>query len=360
MFNLDFRKKRLSTQFLISIVFTLLIAGSCYLFTNLLGYRVVALILLVTVSLLAMLFEILPVLVTAIISALLWDFFFIPPKFTFLIQNPEDILLFIMYFVIALIHAVLTFKIRQFDKIEQKRVEKENTIALYNSILNSLSHELRTPISTILGATDYLQARNENLTVKIKNELISEISTAALRLNRQVENLLNMSRLESGRYQLKKDWCDVNELIYGVVKQLNDLSKDHKIQIDLLHPLPLCKVDAGLMEQVVYNLIQNAIAYIPKDGTIKISGTASENHLFLVIEDNGPGFPEHEMSYVFDKFYRLKSTKTGGTGLGLSIVRGFVEAHQGKVTLENKKDGGAKFNISIPCEISEFKFTGNE
>ncbi len=302
-----------------------------------------------------MLFDIAPVLFAAFISALTWDFFFIPPKFTFFIQSPEDILLFIMYFIIALIHAVLTYKIRQYDKLEQKREEKENTLTLYNTILNSLSHELRTPIATIIGATDNLQSGSNNLTENNKTELISEISQASLRLNRQVENLLNMSRLESGTYQLKKDWCDVSELVYHVVKQLKDVSKENKIQIEITPSLPLCKIDSGLIEQVLYNLIQNAITYIPKEGAIKINASYKNNQLIFLIEDNGPGFPENEILNVFDKFYRLKNTKAGGTGLGLSIVKGFVEAHKGKIILENKQEGGAKFTITIPCEISNLK-----
>lgn len=347
-------------QFIISFVAVMCVSIGCFAAIDLISYKIVALILLVTVSLIAMLFDIAPVLFAALISALTWDYFFIPPKFTFFIQSPEDILLFIMYFVIALIHAVLTFKIRQYDKLEQKREEKENTLSLYNTILNSLSHELRTPIATIIGATDNLQTASHNLSDSNKAELISEISNASLRLNRQVENLLNMSRLESGTYQLKADWCDVNELVYQVVKQLSELSKGHHIQIEIAPQLPLCKIDSGLIEQVLYNLIQNAITYIPKNGIIKISVNFKNKQLHFTIEDNGPGFPEDELPNVFNKFYRLKNTKSGGTGLGLSIVKGFIEAHKGQVILVNKKEGGAKFSISIPCETSNLKATENE
>jgi len=347
-------------QFTIILLVVALVSIGCFLLIDLISYKIVALILLVTVSLIAMLFDIAPVLFAAFISAITWDFFFIPPKFTLSIQSPEDILLFTMYFVIALIHAVLTYKIRQYDKLEQKREEKENTLSLYNTILNSLSHELRTPIATIIGATDNLQSGSKNLSENNKIELISEISNASLRLNRQVENLLNMSRLESGTYQLKMDWCDVCELVYNVVKKFKDLSKGHKIQIEISPLLPLCKIDSGLIEQVLYNLIQNAITYIPLEATIKIKASYKANQLTFVIEDDGPGFPENEISNVFDKFYRLKNTKAGGTGLGLSIVKGFIEAHKGNIILENKKESGAKFTINIPCEISNLKAIENE
>lgn len=345
-------------QFIVSFLTIAVVSIVCFLLINFLSYKIVALVLLVTVSLIAMLFDIIPVLFTACMSALIWDYFFIPPKFTLFIQNPEDILLFTMYFVIALINGVLTFKIRQYDKLEQKREEKENTLLLYNTILNSLSHELRTPISTIIGATDNLHASSQNLSEKNKKELLVEISQASLRLNRQVENLLNMSRLESGTYRIKKDWCDIVELVYSVVRQVNN--ENHYVKINVPSLLPLCKIDAGLIEQVLFNLIQNAINYTPYNGSIIINCNYLSNQLYFIVEDNGPGFPESEKLNVFDKFYRLKNTQTGGTGLGLSIVKGFVETHNGTVSLENKKEGGAKFTVHIPCEISNLKAISNE
>ena len=149
------------------------------------------------VSVLAMLFDILPVLITAILSALVWNYFFIPPIGTFHIGKPEDVLIFLMYFVIAMINTVLTFKIRQFEKKARDKEEKENTIRLYDTLLNSLSHELRTPISAIIGSVDTLEENNKRLSEENRKLLISEIKIAGLRLNRQVENLLSISRLEA-------------------------------------------------------------------------------------------------------------------------------------------------------------------
>jgi two-component system sensor histidine kinase KdpD len=193
-----------------------MVAGICYAMSGFMGYRVAALILLLAVSLLAVIFDIFPILVAAAFSALVWDFFFIPPRFTIHVNNTEDTILLIMYFVIALISGVLSYKIRQIEKAARLREERANSVKLYNTILDSLSHELRTPISAIIGATDNLQA-NPYLTTEDKNQLLSEISKASLRLNQQVENLLNISRLESGHIKPKNDW-DVVELVYDVVK----------------------------------------------------------------------------------------------------------------------------------------------
>lgn len=320
------------------------------------GYRVVALILLVTVSLIAIFFDVLPVVSAAIASALIWNYFFIPPKFTLSIKSAEDGLMFIMYFLIALVNAVFTSKIRQMEKIEQIKSERETTLKLYNTLLNSLSHELRTPISTIIGASDNLQALQDKLTEKDKHDLVTEISKASLRLNRQVENLLNMSRLESGFIQPKYDWFDVKELIFDVIHQIDEETNSTKpIHVNVKENLPLFKLDYGLLTQILHNLIHNAVTYIPKYAVITVKAFCKENKLVIVIEDTGNGFPIGEIDKVFDKFYRLKNSGAGGTGLGLSIVKGFVEAMNGSISLQNMADGGAIFSIEIPSELSYLK-----
>ncbi|MGZ3898832.1 MAG: sensor histidine kinase, partial [Bacteroidia bacterium] len=309
-------------------------------------------ILLVTVSLNAMFFDMKPVMTAAILSALVWNFFFIPPKFTLAIKSAEDGLMFLMYFIVALVNAVLTTKIRQMEKAERQREEKENTLKLYNTLLNSLSHELKTPISTIIGAADNLQSMADRLSEVNKYELVSEISKASLQLDRQVGNLLNMSRLESGFIKPKTDWFDVKELIYDVLKDLDDQKQNKPVHVAVKDNLPLFRLDYGLVWQVVHNLVHNALTYIPKYSVITVRAYCKEDKLIIMVEDTGHGFPVDEINKVFDKFYRLKNSKTGGTGLGLSIVKGFVESMKGTIKLANMPDGGAVFTVEIPSELS--------
>jgi two-component system sensor histidine kinase KdpD len=330
-----------------AIVLSILVA---YLLSDYIGYRTVALLLLLVVSLLAMFFDRLPILSAAFLSALAWNFLFIPPKFTLYISSIEDFLLFIMYFMVALVNATLTTQIRKVEKKAQQRKEKERTLQLYKTLFNSLSHELRTPIATIIAATDNLQTLDSKLTTADRAELVGEISKASLRLNIQVENLLNMSRVESGLLQPKKDWCDVAELLYKVGQQLADYSQKHQLQIIPADDLPLCWVDYGLIEQILYNLIYNALQYVPEQGVITVKAYYQNPTLILSVEDNGEGIKADEISLIFDKFYRAKNTKAGGTGLGLSIVKGFTEAHEGTVTVENLHPNGAKFTVSIPTK----------
>lgn len=339
-------------QYSISVLLVLLVSGLCYALTPYIGYRVIAFILLLTVSLIAISFDIWPVLLSAVLSAFTWNFFFIPPRFTLHVRETEDVILFAMYFVIALMNAALTYKIRQIEKASRKKEEKANLVKLYDTMLNSLSHELRTPISTIIAATDNLQSHNTQLTNENKELLVSEIAKASFRLNQQVENLLNMSRLESGFIKPRMNWCDAGEIIHAAVQKVEERKLRQRIIINIKPNMPLVRTDNVMLEQIIYNLLTNACLYTKEDSTINISATNHTDMLELVIEDDGEGFPEDEIAYVFDKFYRLRSAKTGGTGLGLSIVKGFTEALKGSVELKNVSTGGAKFTVNIPCEIT--------
>lgn len=366
-------------QILISLGLVIIVSAICYSFSSFIDYKIVAFILLLTVSFLAVVFNLIPVLLSAVLSALIWNFFFIEPKYTFMIHSTEDTVLLSMYFLVATINGILTYRMRRIEKQAMEKEEKAKTIKLYNTLFNTLSHELKTPIATIIAATDNLKDNANNLTKENKEELVSEISVASLRLNQQVGNLLNMSRLESGNMQLKKDWCDINELIYSVVNRLEDNLKHHRLNISIEKDIPLYKLDYVLIEQVVYNLLYNASIYTPEysdifiavkncaDKTYNLNPSKKEkselvheiNSLMIQVEDRGAGFPEEELDKVFDRFYRLQNTKTGGTGLGLSIVKGFVEAHDGKVTLENVPHG-ARFTVEIPAEVSFINNLKNE
>lgn len=346
------RKYSITKQYLISFSLVIFTSVICYFSTDFVGYRTVALILLMVVSLNAIMFEIIPVMLTALLSALIWNFFFIPPIHTWNIETPEDTLMFLMYFVVASINAVLTFKIRQMEKKARDKEEKEKTIKLYNTLLNSLSHELRTPIATIIGSIDTINGNKNKISESNVLELYTEIKIAGFRLNRQVENLLNMGRLESGALKPKLDWCDINELIFSVIHESLEDSKEHRIYFEPKENLPLFKTDRGFIEQIVHNVVYNALHHTPKNSTIKIEAENIDDSCQIIISDNGTGFPEKEIAKVFDKFYRLSHSPTGGIGLGLSIAKGFTEALNGKIHLENVRTGGAKFTIRIPADTS--------
>lgn len=340
-----------ATQSIISTLTILLLSLICFFTINYFSYKVIALILLLAVSILAMLFDIVPVLLSALLSAFIWNFFFIPPIYTFHIAKSEDAFLFLMYFVVALLNATFTYKIRETEKKVRDKEEKENTIKLYNTLLNSLSHELKTPIATIIGSVDTLKG-NANINNSNKQELLAQIEIASIRLNKEVENLLNISRLESGVLKLNYDWCDMNDLLNLVLNKIEPDLQGHTIAIQINENMPLVKLDSIIIQQVLFNLIYNAVQYTNIGTTITVSVNMENEDCVICIKDNGQGIPQSEQNNIFDMFYRLPNSKAGGSGLGLSIAKGFIEAHKGSIVLDTEYQFGARFVIKIPVMSS--------
>lgn len=222
---------------------------------------------------------------------------------------------------------------------------------LYKTLFNSISHELRIPVSTIMGASDALLAND--YVPETRNALYNEINIASIRLNRLIENLLNMSRLDSGRISPHLDWCDLHDLINKVTQTLTSELKPFTVHCVLSDDMPLVKLDFGLMEQVLHNLLLNATQHAPEGSNIRVKFFYDNGFLMIQVMDRGPGFSPTDLGMVFNKFYRGEMAVAGGTGLGLSIVKGFVEAHNGIIMAENRINGGARFTIKIPTEISD-------
>lgn len=288
------------------------------------------------------------------------EFFFIPPLFTFHIANGEDALMFLMYFVVSVVNSALIYKIKGLEKISKDKEEKEHAIKFYNTLLNSLSHELKTPVAAIIGAVDTLQENKEQLSDQQKNDLIAQIDKAGLRLSKEVENLLNLSRLETGTLSLKKDWNEIAEIVYQVLSKLENISNQHSILVDIPDNTPLVKIDRVLVENILFNIIHNALIYTEPNSRIQIKVIVENEILTIEIMDNGKGFNAIDKLKAFDIFYRGETTIKGGTGLGLSIVKGFVEYQNGEIHLISEPNQGAKFLITIPVETSYLKNLKNE
>lgn len=218
---------------------------------------------------------------------------------------------------------------------------------LYAALLNSISHELRTPIATIVGASSSLRDLPDDA-AGLRLTLITDIQHASQRLNRLVENLLDMSRLESGRLRIKRQWCDVRDLVGAVMKQTEERLGERTLKAEIAPNLPLVELDEGLIEQALANLLDNAVTYTPPHTEISIKARLSGDWLEIIIQDTGPGIPPADLDHVFEKFYRGTGVVTGGTGLGLSIARGLTEAHGGTLDVSNLPSGGASFTMRLP------------
>jgi two-component system sensor histidine kinase KdpD len=233
------------------------------------------------------------------------------------------------------------------DAEQQAKLVAESE-RLSKTLLNSISHEIRTPIAAITSAAGNLSEACGAGTVEFARTMVGEIQEAARRLNRLVGNLLSMTRLESGHVKAKVDWCDVADLVQVTVK---DIAKDlaqHKVTVGMAEGLPLVRMDFVLMQQVLTNLLLNAAVHTPPGTAVRVNVAVEADTLALSVADNGPGLPPDALPLIFDKFYRAPTAPAGGTGLGLAIVKGFVEAQGGQVKAENRPGGGAVFTIRLP------------
>lgn len=243
--------------------------------------------------------------------------------------------------------ALVLDRMRLAAAAEQARLLAESE-RLSKSLLNSVSHELRTPLAAITTAVTGLDETGPDAPRSLRAGYVAEIQEGAARLNRLVGNLLDMTRLESGRVTPRLDWCDVSDLVNAALdKTKKDLSR-HKVIVTLDGRLPLVKLDFVLIEQVLINLLVNAGAYTPRGTAVEIRAFVRQDELVLKVSDHGPGLPPESLPYVFDKFYRAPGAPSGGTGLGLSIARGFVDAHGGRIEASNRAGGGAEFTVWLP------------
>jgi two-component system sensor histidine kinase KdpD len=463
----------------------------CWFIQNITGYWAVALIYLALVVYLATLFSRGTILLVAAASALLWDYLFIPPAFTLRITHFHDALMFVMYFVIALVIGQLTARLRLNELIERKRerrtaalyrlsqctvesttldeglrravqevgsifkahativlanengtlgnavhpashrlmTEKEHSVAawtfqnrrpagrftdtlpdaqglylplqttktnvgvmafffierqhlaideremantmadqiaamverywliqksgriqlaeeserFYKTLFACVSHELKTPLAVITAAAGELRQAQPSAT-----HILDEIDAAVYRQNRIIENLLDMTRIESERLKQDPVWSDIDELVDTARQSVADLLVNHRLHIFLPDNPPSIYVDAGIVEHAMANLLANAALYSPAGTEINVSVNVDEKNLVIRVADEGPGISPEMAARMFDKFYRGPNARPGGTGLGLSIVRGLMQALGGDVRTENSPTGGAVFTIQIP------------
>lgn len=222
---------------------------------------------------------------------------------------------------------------------------------LERALLNSVSHDLRTPLSIVTGVLSTIREEWGHLSDEVRHELLDSACSESARLNRFVGNLLDMTRIEAGAIRLNVDFCDVQDLVGCALASVEQRLGSRPVQVDLASDLPLIPIDMVFMTQVLVNLLDNSNKYAPFGSAVVISASVHENRLLLEVADEGPGVPEHELNKVFEKFYRTSVPEVaGGTGLGLSICKGIVEAHDGKISAANCPAGGFKVSITLPLE----------
>src|SRR6266542_2056010 len=228
----------------------------------------------------------------------------------------------------------------------QLRVEGER---LRNSLLSSVSHDLRTPLAVITGSASTLLESGGALEATVQRDLLQTIREEAERLNRLVHNLLEMTRLETG-VEVRKEWHSLEELIGAALARLEFALRDRSVHTDVAKDLPLTPMDDVLVEQVLINLLENAVKYTPAGTAIDVRAWAEDDRVMVEVADRGPGLAAGDESRIFEKFYRGAAPDSRGAGLGLAICRAILEAHGGRIWAQNRPDGGAVVRFSLPVD----------
>ena len=339
--------------YVIAVVGVAVLTLACSLLTPLTGYGAISLIYLLGVLLAGMVLRRGPVLLVAGLSAVCWNFLFIPPLFTLHIAKLEDALTFATYFIIAITVGGLTAQLKAREQLAAKVQLAEESERLRKTLLDCVSHELKTPIAAIGAASQELLRMSADSPNALRQQLADEINDGSRRLNRVVNNLLDMNRLESGVIQPKQEWCEVRELLQSAVEIERETMEGREVTLHVPENIPLALVDYTLIEQAVAKLLANAGSHTPPNLPVEVEVQYQQDHLLIAVSDRGPGISEETAALLFEKFFRGNSRKAGGLGLGLSIARGFVEAHGGTLTAENCPGGGARFTIRLPIRPAD-------
>ncbi len=252
--------------------------------------------------------------------------------------------------------AIVLDRINLVEDLEKARLVSE-TERLRSALLSSVSHDLRTPLASIVGSATSLLEYGASFTDEDRRELLATVLDEARRLDRHIQNLLDMTRLGQGSLNLKRDWVDVHDIVSSAVSRLRDTIKGLSIRVDIADDVPLLWVHGILIEQALVNLLDNAACFSPSEGEIKVNVQTNSDLVLLDVCDSGPGIPEEEREKIFDMFYTVgkgDSGKTKGTGLGLAICRGMIAAHGGSVSALNGRGGkGTCMRVELPIRQPE-------
>jgi len=285
-----------------------------------------------------------PAIVTSVLSVLAFDFFLIPPYLTLNVHDFEYLFTFGAFLTVGLIVSTLTSKVRA--QIIQKQTEK-----LHSALLSSISHDLKTPLVSITGTLSALLDNRSNLNEQQKNELLETARGESERLNHIVNNILDMTRSESGVLRISKKLCDLRDFIGACLEQLKDKIGSRNIKINIPKEIPEVNVDFPYMLKAFSNVIDNALKYSFEGSSINIEASCIGNKIRVSVQDYGYGIPQEDLGRIFDKFYRVgRAQNVLGTGLGLSISKNIIEAHGGHISVESVLGKGTTFIIELPLE----------
>jgi K+-sensing histidine kinase KdpD len=376
-----FRKS--GTGYVVSVVAIAAAAGALKALGTHINPTTVALVFVLIVLFVATAWGSRPAVLASLFGVVCFNFFFLPPFGTFTIKDPDNWIAFFAFLITAVTAGQLSARARRRAKeaeaakreIERLYYELQDTFErsaqakalkqserLKSALLDAVTHDLRTPLTSIKASVTTLleELRPETDAVRLNNEgrkeMLEVINEESDRLDHFIEGLTKMARIEAGEMNLRRNWSSINEIITAALKRAEPRTRGHRIEVSIKDELPAIRVDEHAVAEVVYTLVDNAAKYSPDGTTIRVSAdTDDDESVQLSVKDQGPGIPAEIQERVFDKFFRAMRDgdahghKPVGTGMGLAIAKGIVEAHGGRIWIENGSEtSGATFVVGLP------------
>ena len=367
-----------------SLISIAVVTGVLKLFGEHINATTVALAFLLIILFAATAWGSRPAIVASIVGIVSFNFFFLPPFRTFAIRDPHNWIAFIVFMVTAITVGQLSARAKRraeeaegakaqverlyyelqdsFERSSQAKALKQSE-RLKSALLDAVTHDLRTPLTSIKASATTLladlhaseQQHAAELDNEGRKEMLQVIDEETDRLDRFVEGLTKLARIQSGEMRLHLQWSSLEEMITAALQRAEPRTRTHQLEVWIETELPAIKVDDHAISEVVYILIDNAAKYSPPESTIRVRAMPQAGSVLLSVEDSGPGIPLDVRDRVFERFFRamrdgdVGDRKMSGTGMGLAIARGIVEAHAGKIWIEDP-DGhtGARFLVSLP------------
>ena len=321
--------------YLASLAATAVATALCGLMNRQFALSNLVMVYLAGVAVVAASYGLKPAVLASITSVAAFDFFFVHPRWTFAVSDTQYWVTFGVMLLVALIISSLSERVSRHAK--QAQAER-----MRSTLLAAISHDLRTPLTSIAGAADSLR-RGEGDTKALADMVFSE----SMRLNVQVRNLLDLTRLQSGTIKLNKEWVSLEDQIGSALNRASEVLTGHTVEVRIDPGLPLIEADEVLMDKVFANLLENAAMHTPSGSVIKVEAKTVEGILRIAVSDNGPGLPGGQEEAVFEQFAQA-AQHAGGSGLGLTICRIVIKLHGGTIRASNQPGGGASFIIRLP------------
>lgn len=309
----------------------------------------IAMVYLLAVVVIALFFSRGAAILSAVLSVGTFDVMFVPPPGTFNVHDVQYVLTFGILLVVALVISTLMERSRRQAEKHASLMIDAATESNRTILLASISHDLRTPLAVLCGASSSLLESGERMSPAERVALTGSIYSQALSMSDQVNKILQMTRIESQAMAVEADWVDMGELASSAVQRIADRLRQHHVLVQIPDDLPLIWLDAALIEQVLVNLLENTAKHTPPGAIVQLRAEVQDHEMVISVIDSGPGIDENRLEEIFAKFqHGATPNAASGVGLGLAICRAIIVLHKGRIWAENVIDGGCAFHFSVP------------